>query len=163
MSKSEFRFRFRHRNSDSDFDFRIWISILTSKFRFWHHNLILMSKFQSIFHWNKSKFLFWLLIGISTPTVEIEIEIPITFDNFDQKCRRKAKLISVETLFATSRAGYILYVYCCWGRSRDNILLLWSYSDTDTALTHSVKVNMSIWRCWGRGAQKCYTYSVSSW
>jgi hypothetical protein len=32
-------------------------------------------------------------IGISIPTVKIEI--PISFDNFNQKWRRKSKLISI--------------------------------------------------------------------
>jgi hypothetical protein len=113
MSKSEFRFcfplftfdqideilfwfRFRNRNSDSDFDFGISIPISEFRFRY----MISMSKFQSIYHWNKSTFLFWLLYGILIPT--IEIEIPITFDNFDQSIRIPieipTKLISVETL-----------------------------------------------------------------
>jgi hypothetical protein len=41
-----------------------------------------------------------VLIGISIPTVQIEIEIKIliTFDKFDQKFCRKSKLISIGIL-----------------------------------------------------------------
>jgi hypothetical protein len=56
---------FRNRNFDSDFI--IGISIPTSEFRFRYQTWpISMSKFQSIFLWNKSKFLFWYLVGILT-------------------------------------------------------------------------------------------------
>jgi hypothetical protein len=79
MSKSEFWFRFRNRNSD----FGIGISIPTSEFRDRYKITIQMSKFQRNFHQNKLKILFRLLTGISTSTVEIEIEILITFGNFD--------------------------------------------------------------------------------
>jgi hypothetical protein len=48
-----------------------------SEFRY--QIFITMSWFQSTF---RLQFLFWLLIGISIPIAEIEI--PITFDHFDQ-------------------------------------------------------------------------------
>jgi hypothetical protein len=72
---------FRHRILDSC----IGIWILASEFRFRYQISISMSKCQStvneICHQTS---LFRLLIGISIPTLEIEIEIPITFHNFDQ-------------------------------------------------------------------------------
>jgi hypothetical protein len=59
------------------------ISIPTSEFRFLYHILLSMLWFQSIFRLKKSMFLFRLFIGLSIPIVEIEI--PITVDNFDQQ------------------------------------------------------------------------------
>jgi hypothetical protein len=77
-TKSKFKQNFiliftKFRRQESEFQFRFWcfkirilnsVSISITEFRFW---------FQSIFHWNKSKFLFWLLIGVSILTTEIEI------------------------------------------------------------------------------------------
>jgi hypothetical protein len=53
ISTSEFRFWFWSWNRNFDADIRAPISLPS------------MSNIQSIFHWNKSKFLFWLLIRIS--------------------------------------------------------------------------------------------------
>jgi hypothetical protein len=107
--KSEFRFRVRCGNRN--FGFWIGIFIPTSEFRFRNQVSISMSKFQSIFYWNKSTFIFWLLFGILMSTIEIKIDISITCDNFDEvisskvkinfdrNCDRNSdeKLISVET------------------------------------------------------------------
>jgi hypothetical protein len=98
------KFHCWNRNFDLCFDveIRILIFISTSEFRFWfwfwfqfqnqnfgsdirvpysvpYFNINV--KFQSIFHRNKSAFLFCFLIRISIPTVKIKIEIPIIFDN----------------------------------------------------------------------------------
>jgi hypothetical protein len=82
---SKFRFRFRNRNFDSYFDFGIGISIPASEFRPEYQISLSVSKIKSISHRNMStKFLSRLLIRISIPTVKIEFESPITFDNFDQ-------------------------------------------------------------------------------
>jgi hypothetical protein len=98
MSKSEFRFRFRfwHRHLNSELPFRnrnfggcIGISNTTSEFRFSHRN----SDFGTIFRYQcrtVEAFFAKSQISItiayrkgSIPTVEIEIDTPITFENFD--------------------------------------------------------------------------------
>jgi hypothetical protein len=124
-------FRLRHRN----FDYDIGISIPTSEFRFRHRNFgfdigrnsdsdlgipitvlykipIQMSKFQSIFHRTKSKILYWFFIGISILIVEIVIEIPITFDNFDQWIRQKSKLILIGIPIEINFVGNPTYCMC---------------------------------------------------
>jgi hypothetical protein len=87
-SKFWFRFRFRHRNYDSDFVFGVPFSVPDFNIH------VEISKHFSL-KYCKSTFLFWLLNGISIPTVGIKIKTPITFDNFDQKFRWKSKLISI--------------------------------------------------------------------
>jgi hypothetical protein len=108
MSKSEFRFRFRYRNFD--FDFEVGIPISVAKISYQDRNVY--------FSWNilikygqKVKGLFTvqcaavttfntqkIVVGISIPTIKIEIGIPINFYIFDRNSDRNfEEIISVPS------------------------------------------------------------------
>jgi hypothetical protein len=85
-----------------------------------------MSKFQHIFHCNKSTFLMCLLIGISIPTAKIKIEIPITFDNFDQKFCQKLKLISINThIWLGDLNNFLFYSNWAWYTAHFKACCVW--------------------------------------